>query len=185
MDVRMPVMDGIEATRRIRAREAELRGPLSSVPWPLPEGAGDEGRRTKDEGPRTIIIALTASAFDHDREGILAAGCDDFATKPFRESVLFEKMTEHLGVRFVYEAGPAEDGAAESKVLPHGLGDMPSEWLAALRHAVTLGDVDKACSIVDQMEPDRAGQAAELRALVRGYRFDEILDAVDAAALES
>ena len=58
MDVHMPGSDGIEATRRIRAFESE-RG-----------------------GPRTPIIALTANAFDEDREACLLAGMDGFLTKP-------------------------------------------------------------------------------------------------------
>jgi CheY-like chemotaxis protein len=58
MDVYMPGSDGIEATRRIRAAEAESRG------------------------PRTPIIALTANAFDEDREACIAAGMDGFLTKP-------------------------------------------------------------------------------------------------------
>jgi signal transduction histidine kinase/CheY-like chemotaxis protein len=58
MDVHMPGSDGIEATRRIRATEAESRG------------------------PRTPIIALTANAFDEDREACIAAGMDGFLTKP-------------------------------------------------------------------------------------------------------
>ena len=54
----MPGSDGIEATRRIRAAEAASRG------------------------PRTAIIALTANAFDEDREACIAAGMDAFLTKP-------------------------------------------------------------------------------------------------------
>ena len=56
MDVHMPGTDGIEATRRIRAAEAG--------------------------GPRTPIIALTANAFDEDRDACIAAGMDGFLTKP-------------------------------------------------------------------------------------------------------
>ncbi|MEO1084336.1 MAG: response regulator, partial [Acidobacteriota bacterium] len=52
---------------------------------------------------RTIIIALTATAFDHDRRRILAAGCDDLITKPFQDSLLFDKLTEHLEVQFLYK----------------------------------------------------------------------------------
>ena len=58
MDVHMPGSDGIEATRLIRAAEAASRG------------------------PRTAIIALTANAFDEDREACIAAGMDAFLTKP-------------------------------------------------------------------------------------------------------
>src|SRR5262249_16644989 len=70
MDKRMAGIDGLEATRRIRAAEAP------------------------GEGGRTRILAVSASALDHERDEILAAGCDDFLPKPFREETLFAKMRE-------------------------------------------------------------------------------------------
>ena len=69
MDVNMPEMDGIEATRRIRAAEAA-------------SGA-----------PRTPIVALTANAFGEDREACLAAGMDDFLVKPLDRERLAELFT--------------------------------------------------------------------------------------------
>ena len=75
MDMRMPVMDGYEATQRIKETT---------------------------EGQKTKILALTASAFEEEKAIILSAGCDDFVRKPFKEEVLFDKMTEHLGVQYLY-----------------------------------------------------------------------------------
>jgi PAS domain S-box-containing protein len=69
MDCEMPVMDGIEATRRIRQMEAMMQA--------LPEGA--------DTGRRTPIIALTAHALSEVRDRCLEAGMDDFLAKPFEE----------------------------------------------------------------------------------------------------
>jgi signal transduction histidine kinase/CheY-like chemotaxis protein/ligand-binding sensor domain-containing protein len=79
MDWRMSGMDGLEATRRIRAEE-----------------------RTNG-AQRTPILALSASALDHERGEILAAGCDEFVAKPFRESTIFAKLRDHLGVEYIYE----------------------------------------------------------------------------------
>ena len=62
MDMQMPGVDGLEATRRIRAA-----GDALAQPW---------------------IVALTANAFDRDREACLAAGMDDFVAKPFRQVTL-------------------------------------------------------------------------------------------------
>lgn len=69
MDIRMPGMDGIEATRRLRATPA---------------------------GQQAKIIALTTSCFEEDRQSMFAAGCDDFALKPFRESELLQLLAKHL-----------------------------------------------------------------------------------------
>jgi CheY-like chemotaxis protein len=76
MDVRMPVMDGLEATRRIKQTEA---------------------------GQSTPIAALTAHALEEEREVILAAGCNDFVRKPYRVEEIFEVMATHLGIRYTYE----------------------------------------------------------------------------------
>ena len=68
MDVQMPLMDGIEATRRIR--------------------------NSKNSGfdPHIPIIALTAHAFKEDRERCLKAGMNDYISKPFRKQELFRMM---------------------------------------------------------------------------------------------
>ena len=71
MDRQMPVMDGLTATRKIRA-------------W---EQANDR--------PPTPIIALTASALKGDREMCLAAGCTAFLTKPIKQEVLLKAIKEH------------------------------------------------------------------------------------------
>jgi len=71
MDIQMPVMDGIKTTRKMR--EAEV-GTDSSIP----------------------IIAITANALPGDREDCIAAGMDDYISKPFKIDVVLEKMTKLL-----------------------------------------------------------------------------------------
>jgi response regulator RpfG family c-di-GMP phosphodiesterase len=71
MDRQMPVMDGLTATRAIRAWE-----------------------QANDKSP-TPIIALTASALKGDREMCLAAGCTAFLTKPIKQDVLLQAIKEH------------------------------------------------------------------------------------------
>ena len=72
MDMQMPVLNGIDATRAIRLREAE------------------EARR------RIPIIALTANALAEDRDACLAAGMDDFIAKPFRADAMLAVIRKFL-----------------------------------------------------------------------------------------
>lgn len=72
MDVQMPVMDGMEATRQLRAREAKLKL------------------------PRQPIIAITANAMAEDRQKCEEAGMDDFIAKPFRADEMIATILRHL-----------------------------------------------------------------------------------------
>lgn len=67
MDLKMPVMDGLEATRQIKAKN-----------------------------PSIPIIALTANAFDTDKEDAAGAGCDDFLSKPVSSKVCLETIAKYI-----------------------------------------------------------------------------------------
>ncbi|HEV7737864.1 MAG TPA: response regulator [Chlamydiales bacterium] len=101
MDIQMPVMDGIEATKEIRRLE-KLENIRNFPPSP-----GDTARRLTDtpDSPgsasastpfrsQVIIVALTASSLQSDRVAALAAGCNDFLTKPVITSWLADKIIE-------------------------------------------------------------------------------------------
>jgi PAS domain S-box-containing protein len=83
MDIRMPVMDGFEAVRQIRKAQQDAAADTRTAPK---------------------IIAITAAPFDEERQRILAAGCDDFVSKPCPEAVVFDKLAQHLGVTYCYAA---------------------------------------------------------------------------------
>jgi len=145
MDVRMPILDGCGATRAIRAAEAETAR------------------------PRTVVIALTASAFEHDRESILSAGCDDFVAKPFLQDTLFDVLVRHLGVKWRYAdefpAFTSSDQALQVRALPRDLRE-------ALDAAIVRGDVAEAGRVVKRIDaPELRGRLTEM---IRAYRFDDL-----------
>jgi two-component system sensor histidine kinase/response regulator len=151
MDMRMPVLDGREATRHIKATP---------------------------QGQETTIVALTASAFEEDRAAALAAGCDDFVRKPFREAEIVDALTRNLGLCFVYEDVQREDGDRDRDrdVLDAAaLADMPADWVAALRRATTEGDLARMLTLIEQVREQDATLAEGLAHLAHNFEYDAIL----------
>ena len=164
--MRMPVMDGYEATRRIKASPG---------------------------GKATIIIALTASAFEEDREKILATGCDDFVRKPFREQEMFELLAKHLGVRYVYEevAPPVISKAFDHPArreddarLVEGLAALPSKWVSDLQRAAILGDLRQMLQLLEQIRDQSPDLAEALAALSHEFEHERILMLIEEARTE-
>ncbi|MGC9395404.1 MAG: ATP-binding protein [Anaerolineae bacterium] len=162
MDMRMPVMDGYTATRRIKDRAQEM-------------------------GCTAIIVALTASAFEEDRDAILAAGCDDFVRKPFRENEVFDILTRHLGVQFVYEApeagdafaaqagATAADEAATFTALRTAWQALPPEWQADLHQAAVTLDAGRIEALVDDIRPQAPRLADSLAQWMHDFDYEKII----------
>ena len=156
MDMRMPVMTGYEVSKQIKA---------------------------DPKGRDTVIIALTASAFAQERNAILAAGCDDFICKPFRENVLLDKIGEYLQVCYLYEnneLSSSSELAPLNKILtPSALAEMPSEWITQLYHFATAADGEQIFSLLEQIPDSSAPLAEALADLVNNFYFDRIMDLAD------
>jgi CheY-like chemotaxis protein len=152
MDMRMPVMDGYEATKRIKAQS---------------------------KNQETVIIALTASAFEEERTIALSAGCDDFVRKPLQEAVIFEKMAQHLGISYVYEqsthALSQQQATAQFVLTPEAFATMPVEWRTQLYEAATQVDGDLIAQLIAQIPQEQINLANGLTDLVNNYHFDQII----------
>jgi CheY-like chemotaxis protein len=169
MDIRMPVMDGYEATKRIRNLERQKA----------------KGERQKEDSLRPLpfalrpvpIIAVTASSFEEERAIVLSAGCDDFLRKPFRKAELFEMMHKHLGVRYVYEEdekvkGKRQRVKGEDVLTPITLAALPNELWIDLQQAIEELDVDMTRCLIDQIRQQNEPLADALAELVEDFRFD-------------
>ncbi|HEY9644169.1 MAG TPA: response regulator [Coleofasciculaceae cyanobacterium] len=156
MDMRMPIMDGYEATRQIKSTAT---------------------------GQATVIIAVTSSAFEEDRTAMLSIGCDDFISKPFQAEVIFAKLTEHLGVQYVYEEStlpPAVPngfwGQPENSGLTfEQLQEMPKGWLAKLHQAAAEGRDYQVLELIQQIPDPQAELISALKTLAYNFCFEELL----------
>ncbi|MEM9542229.1 MAG: PAS domain S-box protein [Cyanobacteria bacterium P01_E01_bin.42] len=161
MDMRMPVMDGYEAARRIKATV---------------------------KGQATAILALTASAFEEQRTIVLAAGCDDFVRKPFHESVIFEKMEQYLGVQYVYEEQYEEEGKREIQELGWAslalAEEMPRVWLKDLEQAAIQANSTTIARLCEKIPESRCDLRHALMNWVENFRFDKITELTEAVFRE-
>ncbi len=148
MDMRMPVMDGYEATRRIR----EMPG-----------------------GDAVKILALTASVFQDQYPEIMASGCDEVLFKPFKASEILTAMERHLAVVYNYadESIIAEEARAPKReVVTQSLAELPKEWLDELQDAVVVLDLDRLGAIIDRVAERDMVLSQALGLMVERYEFD-------------
>ena len=155
VDLRMPEMDGLQAIREIRQRPG---------------------------GQNTKIVALTAHAFEADKNTVMANGADDFLRKPFTESDIFRLLEKSLGVQFQYSEGA---NAANETVLPEPvdqdevlslLQSIPDDMRERFNKAIHLGelaDIDKSIAEISEIAPD-AGEF--LKSLADEFAYDELAE---------
>ncbi len=161
MDIRMPGMDGLEATKRIRAKTSHTKQP--------------------------VIIAVTAGVLQNILETLFKGGCDDIVIKPFKNNDLFKMLQQHLNVKFVYEevAKSVEtiDFKTEKfKMSPSDFDALPEELVLQLKKSIAALKMNAALDVVEKIRVQNELLADTLQKLVIEYRFDtlqELLDQVE------
>ena len=146
MDMRMPRLNGLQAARQLRGMR-ELRG--------------------------CVIIAISASAFEQDRQDWIEAGAHDFIAKPFRQEKLIDLLCAHLELQPVYVCAGADP--AEQSIPP--LVIPPAERLQGLLALAQRGDVQNLLLRIEELQLlDRtyAAFAAQARTLAESYRMQEL-----------
>jgi CheY-like chemotaxis protein/nitrogen-specific signal transduction histidine kinase len=150
MDMRMPVMDGYEAIRRIRATR---------------------------QGGATPIIAVTASAFEEDRQKILALGADNFVSKPVQVGELFEKIRLLLGIAYLYAEEQAERAEVIDQTgLAQRVAQLPADLTDELARTMAILDLDGFRALLPKVARCDLVLAENLGGLANGYRVTELVE---------
>ncbi|MDR3670621.1 MAG: ATP-binding protein [Holophaga sp.] len=145
MDLRMPGMDGEETAERLRALETKL------------------GR------PRTVVIAMTASVLDMERDPLQVLRFDDLLVKPFAESELLDKLCRHCGLELA-TAAPAPV-LPEAELAPR-VEALDSAWIEAFDRSLVIGDRAEAQELLDGL-PDRT-LADAFSVHLQAFRFEAL-----------
>lgn len=171
MDMRMPVMSGQEAVREIRAAEAGGTAQIEDTKHQTPN--------TKYQ-TRTIIIALTSSAFEEEKTAILASGCDAFLRKPVQAAEIFESIRQQLGVQYRYaeiedHVSNNSGGRGKPPVTPEALATLPAELLTALEQALMQLDIDQIADAIEAIRGQNADLAGMLAPFAESFQYREML----------
>jgi CheY-like chemotaxis protein/anti-sigma regulatory factor (Ser/Thr protein kinase) len=151
MDRRMPVMDGIEATQRIRR---------------LPDGEAVK------------IVAVTASAFKEQQQEMFDAGMNDFVRKPYRFDEIYDCLARQLGIKYIYQSNNAEE-AVPVTLTPAMLVELPAELRKELRDALENLDNERIAAVIRQVEIIDAELGSTLTSLAEYFNYPAILGALD------
>ena len=153
MDMRMPVMDGYEATRYIKSTT---------------------------KGNATAVIALTASSIEEERTIVLSTGCDDFLRKPFKEQVIFDTLAKHLGVKYIYEQIPAHeheiDIFQETAISSENLKIMSDQWITRLYKSALEADKSLVMQVIEEIPDQQTFLVRSLIKLARNFQFEKLID---------
>lgn len=150
LDMCMPIMDGYEACRAIKATE---------------------------DGCKTPVIAVTASAFDEMRQQVLESGVDAYVSKPFKEQELLEAIRGCLKLEYVYaddaepSATPADTVALEPQALATGIAELPQDLVEAMRQATILADIHHLRALIRQVQRRSPQIAEHLLGLANRYQY--------------
>ncbi|MGB3536033.1 MAG: 7TM-DISM domain-containing protein [Microcoleaceae cyanobacterium] len=150
MDIRMPVMDGFQATRIIKAASQEKS---------------------------TIIIAVTASVLEEKETLIYQAGCDKVIRKPFNDNEIFDALSQYLGVRYLYSSitDPQLLPTTEEQLTAQDLNKLPSSWLEQMYVAVLKGNMLLASELITEISGDYPILGQQLTQLLNNYEFEQLL----------
>jgi CheY-like chemotaxis protein len=150
MDMRMPGMDGYEATRLIKETE---------------------------KGKQTAIVALTASAFEDERKKIELLGMQGYIRKPFRENELFGTLGKILDIEYIYdETVPKPEAKYDDnlELISDDIAKLPKNLVIQMNDALAVADLDLLINLIESIDADNIGIAQKLLNLAKNYEYENL-----------
>jgi PAS domain S-box-containing protein len=149
MDRRMPLMDGVEATKRIRQ---------------LPDG------------DKVKIVAVTASAFKEQKDELLAAGMDDFVRKPYKVDEIYQSLGHQLGLVFRFKEEQVEK--VSSTLTPAMLAGLDDSLKSQLREALDVLDGEQLSTVIQRIGEKDQALAKLLKKFAGNFDYPTIMMAL-------
>ncbi|MEG5064390.1 PAS domain S-box protein [Microcoleus sp. B3-A4] len=152
MDLRMPIVDGYTASKYIRERP---------------------------QSQETVIIALTASIFEEEREKVVMAGFNDFISKPFQQRDIFDKIAKYLPVQYIYEVvEQTPQKQLVETVSGEDLSIMSPQWLEQMYQAAYYLDTEVMNELIVQIPESKASLSQALTEYINNFNSDRIMELI-------
>jgi len=148
MDMRMPVMDGYEATRLIKLTK---------------------------KGKLTPIIALTASSFEDERSRVETLDIQGYIRKPFRENELFNIIGKTLGIKYIYEdlaLLKKKNYQNNTQTIFDDINKLSDELIVKMLDSIAVADIDLLIELINSFESENSELAEYLKMLANNYNYD-------------
>ncbi|TYB33831.1 MAG: PAS domain S-box protein [Flexistipes sinusarabici] len=150
MDLRMPVMDGYQAARKIKSTY---------------------------KGKDIPVIAVTASVFEDKKQDVVSASMDEYLRKPFRPEELFTVLKNVLDIDYTYSdsSETKKRKSVKIQVTVEDISSLPEELITGMKEAVENGDTAKLKDYISKVEDIDSEIAGGLRLLADRYNYDKLL----------
>ncbi|VEP13434.1 putative Histidine kinase [Hyella patelloides LEGE 07179] len=156
MDLELPILNGYQTTKKIK-----------------------QHMTTKCP----IIIAITANAFDEERQKMLSVGCDDFMAKPFQAENLFEVLAHHLKLQYIYEkssdithVSQPQHNEISPTAIKSQLTQMPPEWRDQMEECAIALERTIVLQLIAEIPDSARDLAITFKQWVEDFRFDKITE---------
>ena len=151
MDIQMPVMDGREATRKIRTLEIS-----KSIK----------------------IIALTANAYDEEKQEILLNGFDGFISKPFKNIDIYTALSNFLNIEFIYDENLSKDSSGKRNSHFNYRMDYfenaDKDWLAKFSRSLEACNFDEMMQLVDNQTFLSPEMSEEVKLIIHDFDYEKL-----------
>jgi len=154
MDIRMPVMDGYEAIRKIKAAP---------------------------QGTNTKVVALSLSVSDEQKKRVMAIGCDDFLQKPFKDSQVFEMLERHIGVRFLFQEMQPENDESSQQFDIKLLAEQSESWRNDFEIALRNINLKQVKNLITKIETSAPALAKILTKRIDDFEYEQVFELLDKA----
>lgn len=147
MDMRMPVMDGYEATRQIKALSRQA-----------------------------IIIAITANVLEDKKELALQVGCDDYIVKPFNVSDIFSRIKVQLGVHYLYKKKPDRPEILPVVIDKESIALLADELQEQLKQAIACVDIETIEQLLEKISLQDTELSDAIRQKINSFEYELLLE---------